>query len=364
MGIDYGDLKGKHILNCLSLVRLIFVFVRCALGVLLLSDVSFKSTYHGVHQVPVLVAGIGGAMNTTFAKAPAFNITAPAQFWWYYPALLTGGTTSKAVAPLNCTGNNCNSFFLPGLMSLIEFDPSQPVITADQYPDAVSYIQNDAPGYQFDFAPIDYHHDPPMTLDDCRVFGTNGTAVQICLKKMNDWFMAGKSGLYTILTPAWNSCPFNVSRASSCLNTTDWRTVDPFNTKFTISERRASTVYDRSNFTIMEILDFSDPVSTSYTPEDFFLFYEIIFKLNTDDIYYNKTIQFLFLSTVASFLRNEVNSQVEINARLLRLQEFLATPVAVFNNVMWQVYTPNLGKSVTLAIPSYRVHQLSFYDSH
>jgi hypothetical protein len=161
--------------------------------VILLSDVSFQSTYSPAHQVPVNSAGLAGAMNTALVGTPAFNLTATAQFWWYYPALLTDGQNSRAVTPINCTGDNCNSFFLPGPMALIEFDPSQPVVTTDQYPVATAYIQNDAPGYQIDFEPIDYEHDPPMTLDDCKVYGTNTIAVQICLKKVNSSFLAGTS---------------------------------------------------------------------------------------------------------------------------------------------------------------------------
>lgn len=142
----------------------------------------------------------------------------------------------------------------------------------------------------------------------------------------------------------------------SCLNTTDWLTVDPFNTKFTVWERRASTVFDRSNFTILDILDFSDPIPTSYGPEDYFLFYDVIFAVNTTLESYQQTIQYLFLDTVSSFLRNDnEDSQLEIDARLLKLQEFLATPIAVFNTVQWGLPTPNLGNSTTLAIPSYRV---------
>jgi len=168
--------------------------------VILLSDISFQSTYSPVYEVQVNSAGLAGAMNTTLVGTPAFNLTATAQFWWYYPALLTDGQNSKAVTPINCTGDNCNSFFLPGPMALIEFNQSKPPITANQYPDAISFIQNDAPGYQIDFEPIDYEHDPPITLDDCKVFGIHDIAVQICLKKVNSWFFAGTFNAHERLT--------------------------------------------------------------------------------------------------------------------------------------------------------------------
>ena len=167
-----------------------------------------------------------------------------------------------------------------------------------------------------------------------------------------------------LLISAWNSCPFDVADAMSCLNTTDWRTVDPFNTKFTISERRASTVFDRSNFTILDIVDFSDPIPSAHTPDDYFLFYEVVFAVNTNLHYYNQTIQYWFLDVVSSYLRDEIDSQLDVNEHILKLQEFLATPFAIFNNVLWGIATPNLGKTVTLAIPSYRVLQPLFIVIH
>ena len=85
------------------------------------------------------------------------------------------------------------SYFLPGLISTIAYDPSQPSITTGSFPNAVSFIQNDAPGYQVDFVPINTETDPPMTSDDCKVYGISSLAVQVCLKKVDTSFMAGMS---------------------------------------------------------------------------------------------------------------------------------------------------------------------------
>lgn len=126
----------------------------------------------------------------------------------------------------------------------------------------------------------------------------------------------------------------------------------PLNTKMTISQRRATTVFDRSNFTITELISLSDPTPTNYTPEDFFHFYKIIFAVDENQTNYTATIQFLFLFTVASFL---VQQATESAADLLRLQQFLATPILVFNNVEYGGPTLDMGKSVSLSIPSYRV---------
>src|SRR5947207_11936288 len=155
-----------------------------------------------------------------------------------------------------------------------------PNITMSDYPTATTYILNDSPGYQVDFYPIKESKDPPMTLDDCRVFGIPFDAIQICLKKSNSSLLAGMSNIITLVMLAWNACPPDIMQEGDCLNSTDWRIVDPYNTKMTISSRRASTVYSRSNFTIIDVINLSDPSPVDYSPEDFFSFYEVIFNID------------------------------------------------------------------------------------
>jgi len=125
----------------------------------------------------------------------------------------------------------------------------------------------------------------------------------------------------------------------------------------TISERRASAVFNRFNFTITDVIDLSDPTPTDYAADDFFVFYEIIFAVNESNINSFQSTQYLFLTSVASYLRDEVDTQLETGTddRLSRLQEFLAVPVVLFNNINYGGPTFNMGKSVTLATPSYRV---------
>jgi len=77
-------------------------------------------------------------------------------------------------------------------MANIVLDPSQPVLTKDDYPNALAYIQDQAPGYQIDFYPIDRVNDPYMTLDDCRVYGVDFLAMQVCLKETRGSMLAGK----------------------------------------------------------------------------------------------------------------------------------------------------------------------------
>jgi hypothetical protein len=152
----------------------------------------------------------------------------------------------------------------------------------------------------------------------------------------------------------------NVRQANSCLNSTDWRVVVPFNTKMNISSRRATTVFDRFNFTITDIIDFSDPIPTVYNPDDFFTFYEIIFSVNETDPQWWHCAQYMFLLGIVSFLGDNVSTEngTGTDDRLSRLQEFLATPIFLFNNVVFGGPLDGLGTRAALAIPSYRVHSI------
>jgi len=161
---------------------------------------------------------------------------------------------------------------------------------------------------------------------------------------------------------AWSSCPTNVQATKSCLNTTDWRIIVPFNTKMTISERRASTVFDRFNFTITDIIDFSPPTPTNYTAEDFFTFYDIIFNIDQTQANWPASTQYMFLLAISIFLGTPTPTQngTGTDDRLSRLEEFLATPIFLFNNAMFtNDSTPiGMGKSATIAMRSYRVHSI------
>ena len=125
----------------------------------------------------------------------------------------------------------------------------------------------------------------------------------------------------------------------------------------TISERGASTVFDRFNFTITDIINFSDPTPTNYTAQDFFTFYEIIFHVDQTQVNWPQTTQYMFLLGISVFLGDPTPTQNGTGSddRMSRLEEFLATPIFLFNNAMYGGATPPLGKSVTLATRSYRV---------
>lgn len=140
------------------------------------------------------------------------------------------------------------------------------------------------------------------------------------------------------------------------MNTTDWRIVNTLNTMMTISERRATTVFDRSNLTITDVINLSDPTPTNYTTEDFFFFYDIIFASDQDQANFSITAQFMLLTTVASFIDETLTSTFDPEATSSKLRQLLATPLLIFNSVQWNTTTnANMGKSMALGISSYRV---------
>jgi hypothetical protein len=167
--------------------------LRGVLGILLLSDLSFKATYPPAYQFPIESAGMS-PLNTSVVNTTYFNQTATGEFWWYFPAFLTDNKRIRGVPPPdNCTTQDeCLSYFLPGSMSSIKYDNNTAPIPKNQYPKAVAYIQDDAPGYQIDFQQIDRVNDPTMVMDtDCRLYGVPQTAIEICLKKVDQSLLAG-----------------------------------------------------------------------------------------------------------------------------------------------------------------------------
>src|SRR5271154_2813159 len=165
-----------------------------------------------------------------------------------------------------------------------------------------------------------------------------------------------------LLTIAWNSCPQNTTEAKACLlnstNTTDWQLDGVLNTNLTISERRATTVFDRSNLTIIDILSISDPTPTNYTTDDFFAFYDILFAVNETEPLYNVTTQYSLVTILWAIVNANGQNRFDIGnvTPVSSLQQLLATIPLVFNSMLWQFSESfpsnlNLGKSIALAIP-------------
>jgi hypothetical protein len=127
----------------------------------------------------------------------------------------------------------------------------------------------------------------------------------------------------------------------------------------TVTKRRATTAFDRANSTIMDIIDMSDlKEPTNYGPEDFFPIFAKAFEIDENDINNVRTIQFQFLSVLTSFL-SLIGSEDQGNEEPYGgLRSLMSIPVMLYNNMVLGTSgnTPSdIGKSATVAIPSYRV---------
>ena len=130
----------------------------------------------------------------------------------------------------------------------------------------------------------------------------------------------------------------------------------------TVARRHASTVFDRTNLTIVDVVDMSEPVPVSYQPEDLFGFYNRIFAIDTNSTNWNTSTPFNLLLTLSSYLQPSSAKHIDpFGLQQVRLQEILATPLVIYNDG-WlgkNISIPDMGKSLALAIPSYRVIKLS-----
>ena len=135
----------------------------------------------------------------------------------------------------------------------------------------------------------------------------------------------------------------------------------------TISKRHASTIFDRANLTLVDIKDLSEPISVLYEPEELFTIYHNVLAVNLSLPDWDQSTSFSLLLTVITFLQSVPDPQIQSLGALrqIRLQEFLATPIIIFNDV-WlgsMVSDSDMGKAVALAVPSYRVSFLVYWKA-
>lgn len=187
------------------------------LAVVLLADVSFIPTYHELQQYPLLQSGLT-EFNSSIVNDPNFSDYITPNFWWHFPAMFS---YSHAVAPTTCSGKDCKAFFFPAPMSLLKFPPNSTNVTNQDSPSATTFIEKNSPGFQIEFSPIATKTEPPVTLDDCQVFGTPFLAFQLCLKHSNESILAGNKSIEKVLDCSMGSVSL-FSRPSDKLSKHHW----------------------------------------------------------------------------------------------------------------------------------------------
>jgi hypothetical protein len=136
-------------------------------------------------------------------------------------------------------------------------------------------------------------------------------------------------------------------------------------TKMTISKRHGSPIFDRTNLTLLDVVDLTEPLPVTYEPADLFAFYEFVFAINLNSTDFFTSSPYSFLFTVSSYLQGSRDpNQIEPigGSSEIRLQEFLATPIVIYNDA-WlgsTVSDPDMGEQLALAIASYRVLSMNY----
>jgi hypothetical protein len=168
--------------------RVVYAIVRAALGIILLSKVTFIASYPEVYQSSVNRAGLS-ALNASIVNVAIFRAKATSDFWWYFPSLMTNSAELISTAPVTCSGPDCFSYFLPGAMSLVAFDPALPYIGKENYTEAGAFIVHDAPGFQMDFFSVS--ENVTFKTDECHQYGIDAAAIQICIQRNGNNLIGG-----------------------------------------------------------------------------------------------------------------------------------------------------------------------------
>jgi len=97
----------------------------------------------------------------------------------------------------------------------------------------------------------------------------------------------------------------------------------------------------------------------NYTAANFFALYDQVFAIPFGQ-QWNISTQYFFTLGIQQFLSTPSGTEngTGNDMQLSRLQDFLATPVFLFNNVVYYQQggpTPDMGTQAALAYPSYRV---------
>jgi hypothetical protein len=133
-----------------------------------------------------------------------------------------------------------------------------------------------------------------------------------------------------------------------------------FSEKVAITKRRSTTVFNRYNYTILEVLNVSEEwEATNYTADDFFPIFDAVFSVDINQPGWNNSVEYQFLRASWSYLSSRINTQEATGADegITKLRQLFAVPILDFNNLVF-VGGPipdDLGKTITLANVSYRI---------
>lgn len=122
------------------------------------------------------VAGIG-PYNSSLATPEILEPTVAATFISeLYPTMLHDAQISTDLTPHSCSGDGCLSTFIVGPIGLIQ----PPPLPISSYPSADTIFVHSLQGVETEFWDVDSRDRFNLT-DDCKVWGTNDSAIQVCI---------------------------------------------------------------------------------------------------------------------------------------------------------------------------------------
>jgi hypothetical protein len=107
-------------------------------------------------------------------------------------SILTDPTLAIPIPPVQCTGADCQSIFLPGGLGLVRYNTNGSALTGNAVPsfdDAI--ILHDAPGYHMEFSSTNYTFNHSIG-GDCTLYGLPVSSIYSCIKYNDSTIYTGK----------------------------------------------------------------------------------------------------------------------------------------------------------------------------
>ena len=164
--------------------RIFFVILRAILAVIVLTKVSFKTTWEEIYTYDIALGGIP-PIDTSLQNVSMWGPRASLAIWYSFPSILVDPKFVTSIPPHACRTSDCLSYFYPrGTGDRVNNSIWHP----HAYPQANGIILNDAPGYQIEYGGLT--SDSRGTLV-CHTYGMSTFALQLCITKQEDEIVAG-----------------------------------------------------------------------------------------------------------------------------------------------------------------------------
>ncbi|KFY15941.1 hypothetical protein V492_01667 [Pseudogymnoascus sp. VKM F-4246] len=262
---------GKHMLWALQ--KIISMGLVTLLGLVLITDVTFKNMYTAVPStahVPV-VAGLAPLSIEYLYYVPRSLISVYAGT--YTAGFLTDPRFVANMGPISCEGKTCLSIFLPGGLHTVRVatgDRNSTLFKGQLGGEFESIIVNHAPGYQVEF--YDLPDNYRFKSEDCTMYldkiGHAGYGLYVCIATHGPDLLSG-----------WTVCPTDEG-VGNCGQNTTWTQKYPMDQATTTSmyKRYASVAYDAKNMSILSIERLSDPEVTAIDAEIIRTYFGIVME--------------------------------------------------------------------------------------